>query len=418
MRTRSLTSAILGLALALAAVVVWQVLDYQAQVRAHEAEHRRHGFAVLNAFESVAIRECRGGQYRPEDLDAALAETREKFSLAWLALRDGQGRTLSESGQAEDSTGPLHLFRKPFQPPRPRRGGFGRGFGSGRKTTALPESGLEILIRTDPGELDAKLAEDFRRNLITTLSLSVALLLFALLYWHRIRSLELRSQLLASEEKLRSLDYLRRLGAGLVHETKNPLSVVRGFTERILHKPLEGEDLTQTARAILDETDRTVSRLDEFLLLSRPAKLKRSPFAVDALLGELGLLLGPDIHNRSAHLDIRCSGQILDADREQIRRLFMNLLLNAVAAIPEGGHIRIDCESNGDLTRIMVTDDGFGVAPELRDTLFEPYVTGREGGTGLGLSIAHRIALDHGFTLRYEPNSPTGTRLILEAPRP
>ena len=420
MKIRSLTPALL--VLAFAGVVVWQLLDYRSQVDSHVAEHRRYGIAVLNAYESVAFRECRGGQYQPDSLDQALAETRHKFGLAWLTLRVPGGRTIASAGSVTGDPHPQDLFSKPFQPPQPRRGGFGRRYGAANEFTSLPEKSLELAILTDPALLEASLEGELRRNLLTTLSVSLALLLFAGLYWLRTRSLELQSQLRASEEKLRGLDYLRRLGAGLVHETKNPLSVVRGFAERILNEPLEAESLTTSARAILDETDRTVTRLDEFLLLSRPAELRRKPFPIDHLLHELQNLLSPDLANRSAKLEILCSGQTLNADREQLRRLFMNLLLNAIAALPEHGHIRISCEATEGLTRISIADDGCGVPEELRETLFQPYVSGREGGTGLGLSIAHRIALDHGFALLYEPittdGTDAGTRMILEAPRP
>jgi two-component system nitrogen regulation sensor histidine kinase GlnL len=74
----------------------------------------------------------------------------------------------------------------------------------------------------------------------------------------------------------------------------------------------------------------------------------------------------------------------------------------------------VTCRPLRDGLRIEVGDEGLGVPPELRDTLFEPYVSGRPGGTGLGLSIARRIALDHGFELRYESNHPRGTLLLVE----
>lgn len=420
MKFRALTPVLL--IVAFAAMLVWQYLDYHTQVESHRAEHRRYGIAVLNAFESVAIRECRGGQYQQDSLDQALAETQEKFDLAWLALRGAGDELIASAGSLVADPPASDLLSKPFQPPRPRRAGFGRRYAAGNEFRQLPGSDLELVVLTNPALLRAQLQDVLRRNLLTTLSLTLALLLFALLYWLRMRAMGLQSRLLASEEKLRSLEYLRRLGAGLVHETKNPLSVVRGFAERILHEPLETESLTASARAILEETDRTVTRLDEFLLLSRPAELRRAPFPIQQLLDELRTLLSPDLANRRATLEVHCAGQTLDADREQIRRLFMNLLLNAIAAIPDGGHIQVRCETQEGVLRIRVDDDGCGVPEELRDTLFQPYVSGREGGTGLGLSIAHRIALDHGFTLRYEPitvdGRDAGTRMTLEAPRP
>jgi signal transduction histidine kinase len=98
--------------------------------------------------------------------------------------------------------------------------------------------------------------------------------------------------------------------------------------------------------------------------------------------------------------------------------MLLNLLLNAIAAIEEGGRITLRSESSSTGTglRIVVQDDGCGVPDSLRDSLFEPYVTGREGGTGLGLAICRRIAIDHGFTLDFEDAPCGGTRMVITVP--
>jgi len=153
-----------------------------------------------------------------------------------------------------------------------------------------------------------------------------------------------------------------------------------------------------------------VARLDEFLLLSRPSTLACSRFSVRTLVEELVDLLRPDLEAKGATFRIVGSDIDVDADREQTRRLLLNLLLNATQAIDAGGAILIELRGG----EIRIRDDGCGVPQSIRESLFEPYVSTRQGGTGLGLAIARQIAMAHHWRLRYEPGQPRGTTMILE----
>jgi two-component system sensor histidine kinase AtoS len=98
-----------------------------------------------------------------------------------------------------------------------------------------------------------------------------------------------------------------------------------------------------------------------------------------------------------------------------LRQLLFNLLLNSVQALEEEGHIQVNVTSIKDgNTSIVVEDDGVGVSSEHRDKLFSPYFTTRPDGSGLGLAICRRIALAHGWRLRYEPRDPRGSFFILD----
>jgi signal transduction histidine kinase len=407
-----LTAAAAGIGLL--GVGLWQHFDYQAHRASHLAQHVQHGRALLDAAEAVAIRECRGGRAHPEELALALDETRAAFDLAWLALRSPDGREIAASGTPLGPPDPLHHFEKEFATLQPSPGGRGpfRPGGSGGAITLPPR--LLLALATDPAPLRARLAEARSHALVASAALGAAILLVAGLVLMRIRGADLRADLARSEARLAGLDTLRRLGAGLAHETRNPLGAVRGQAERLargIHDPAE---VQRAARAIVEEADRTVARLEEFMLLSRPAALRRGPVAVGGLFDELRLLLEPDLDSAGATLHLACEGATLDADREQLRRLLMNLLLNAIQAVAPGGQVVLRCERQGGTVRLVVEDDGPGIPEALRETLFEPYVSGRPGGTGLGLSIAQRIANDHGFTLRHEPREPRGTRMVLE----
>ncbi len=404
--------------LLIVAVLVWQFFDLSAHHAEHQAEHLRRGETLLKAFEAVAFRECRGGRYDPETLPGAIEATRADLEAEWVAILKEDKEAIAEAGTKPAELPKLLSFERSFEPLRPRHAGKRQGFGMRFRMRELPESGLSLVLVLPPDELQAKLNDDTRRASITTLALIMAISGFVGLSWFRVRSQQLRNHREVDRAKIRNLEYLRRLGAGLVHETKNPLGVVRGFAERIVRESLDPKKLKQSAEAILGETDRTVARLDEFLLLSRPAQLRTEVFQVRALFEELAVLVDPDLSQLGASLEIKTGDETLTADREQLRRLFMNLLLNSVAALGTGGKISMTAELVGGILRLTVVDDGDGVPEDMQDSIFEPYVSGRTGGTGLGLSIAQRIAMDHGFELSYEANQPRGVRMILEAPCP
>ena len=132
------------------------------------------------------------------------------------------------------------------------------------------------------------------------------------------------------------------------------------------------------------------------------------------MLAELCALLAPDLERRRAAIELAEFELEVRADRDQVRRLFLNLFLNAVQAIGAGGHVRVELDRGQGGDGVRVIDDGPGVPAELRATIFEPYVSAREGGTGLGLSISRRIALEHGWRLEHEP-APGGGAIFTVA---
>jgi len=408
---------------AILAIWAWQWLDFERQVGEHEAEFHVLGETVLVAAEGAAVRAARGGSYDPDELDATLEEVRSDLGAARLSIFGADDEVIAEARDAETlGSANTTAFRKSFVPLARRGGGgrFGRGGPGGRDGFAglvpLPTNGVEIELLYPRRALDERIDGLRLRFGLTALSLSLAIAALTTVLGLRARSAGLHARLQASGERVAALAYLERLGAGLAHETRNPLAVVRGFAERLAGDDVSADDVKRSACRILEQTDRTLARLDEFLLLSRPVAPNKRPVDLSGLLRELAELLEPDLEAKDATISVSGPAVTVDADLEQIRRLFLNLLLNSAAAISQGGAVTLETRTASDEVRVVVIDDGVGVPENLRETLFEPYVTGRPGGPGLGLAISRRIATEHGWRLRYEPGDRGGTRMVVQIP--
>lgn len=416
-RPASLSLALV-VGLGLIGIWSWQWVDYRHHEEGHFAEFDRYGEAMLSAAGLALFRECRGGRYDPEELAHSLEEVRRETGALRIVVSGTDGRVIAEVGEVVESSPDHQLFQSEIDAPAPRGRGprFGRWNSETEALVTLAPGKLDVFVSYPRIELDQRLAEDFHRFLTTGTALSAALGLLALVMGLRLRSARLSMRLAGANERVRALEYLGRLGAGLVHETRNPLAVVRGHAQRLAAGVVSEADVGRVARTILDETDRTLTRLDEFLLLSRPGEPTRTRFGARELVLGLVELLGPDLEERRATLTVVGEDFELFADRDHARRLLLNLLLNSLQALDGGGAIRVELERSSDRREIRVVDDGRGIPPEIRETIFEPYVTGRPDGTGLGLSIATRIADRHGWRLRAEANRPKGTVMVVEVP--
>jgi len=219
---------------------------------------------------------------------------------------------------------------------------------------------------------------------------------------------ELEVRLVRASQLNLHLKEMNLAAAGLAHETRNPLNIVRGLAQMISKRDDVSPEIRNKTLQIVDESDRVTAQLNEFINYSRPREVRRSTIALGAVVGEVVRALSGDIEEKKIRLDTAKSQLVIEADEQMLRQALFNLLLNATQAVAVGGEIQIIASRAGSEAMLEVRDNGPGVPSERRGEIFKPYFTTNEKGTGLGLAVVQQIILAHGWEIECLPNEPRG----------
>jgi signal transduction histidine kinase len=213
------------------------------------------------------------------------------------------------------------------------------------------------------------------------------------------------------------------LTAGLSHEIRNPLNAAAlqlTVLERRVRKLETGVQgpLLEPLTLVRDEIRRLEHILQDFLQFARPLHLTIRPVELRVVLEKVLAFIATDAERRKVHLSASVGDPgMIAGDADQLRQVFMNLLLNAFDAAPEGGHVRLSTETDGDAVEVHVDDDGPGVPTEQLQRIFEPFFTTKSKGSGLGLPITHAIVTQHGGTLTVSRGPLGGARFTVSLSR-
>ena len=201
-----------------------------------------------------------------------------------------------------------------------------------------------------------------------------------------------------------------RLAAGIAHEVRNPLGVIRASAAMVREHFAAGDDAHRACGFILDEIDRLDGLIAALLAFARPTPLRVRPAALGELVARATTLADEALRKRDAHLEARlpAPGTELSVDPDLISQLLLGLVTNAAEAIAPGGRVELRARLEPAALVVAVADDGPGVPEADRTRVFEPFYTTKASGTGLGLAMAERIARAHGGELRVVQGAGAG----------
>jgi len=230
-------------------------------------------------------------------------------------------------------------------------------------------------------------------------------------------SLESISTQLQVSERLAAVG---RITAGVAHEVKNPLNSMRLWLENLKESlPTETDGAALQAVHVLDvEIDRLDAVVKRFLDFSRPMEIRLEPTQLSDLLREVLEVAQPQLVKANVHV-----AQLLPigipevfVDRDLLKQAVLNLVLNAVEAMPSGGQLQLTLSRHGDAAEITVGDTGMGIALENRQKIFQLFFTTRPGGSGIGLASAFRIVQLHNGSIDFTSEVGRGTTFRIELP--
>lgn len=214
----------------------------------------------------------------------------------------------------------------------------------------------------------------------------------------------------------------REVARRIAHEIKNPLTPIQLSAQRLRKRYLEklqhdGTVFDECTRTIVRQVEELKEMVNEFSNFARMPASNPTPNHLNEIIEESLLLF------KEAHKDVRfefipCELPVFNLDRDQMKRVMINLIKNSLAAIDKEGEIRIQTSYDPKLqiVRLEVSDNGIGIPDEDKGRLFEPYFSTKKTGTGLGLTIVNAIITDHNGYIRVRDNKPKGTTFLIELP--
>jgi two-component system, NtrC family, sensor histidine kinase HydH len=228
------------------------------------------------------------------------------------------------------------------------------------------------------------------------------------------------------EEQLRRAERLSALGelsAVLAHEIRNPLGSIRGTAEILRDDFRPGDRKYEFLEILVKETDRLNRVVEDFLGLARPVQVERESCDLMAELREVVALAAGEAAARAVRLELVPTAlPPVRGDREKLRQVFLNLVLNGVQACRRGGSMTITPihhppgEGGAGMVELTFADTGEGIDPQVLPRIFEPFFTTKAEGTGLGLAIAQKIVESHGGSIEVESEAGRGTTFRVQLP--
>jgi len=232
----------------------------------------------------------------------------------------------------------------------------------------------------------------------------------------------------SKEARLRraeSLASLTTLAAGVAHEIKNPLGSI-SIHIQLIQKAMNNREKidTEIVRTNLEVINEEVNRLNsivvDFLFAVRPMDVKLEEKNLNEVVGDVLDFVQFELEEQKIEVKRTLEDEIPDIqlDEKYVKQALLNLIKNAISAMPEGGTITVTTRSNGENVFLDISDTGIGISEELMDKIFEPYFTTKDFGSGLGLTVVYKIMKEHMGEIGVKSREGEGTTFTLTFPIP
>ena len=244
-----------------------------------------------------------------------------------------------------------------------------------------------------------------------------------------IENARLYENLKQSQDTLRRADRLSSLGlltAGLAHEIRNPLVAIRTFTQLLPERYDDAEFREGFQGLALKEVDRICGLINDLLSFARPSKPNVSPEAINDVVENITRILETQAKEKNVAIFREFSENLPKVwiDREQMKQVFMNLILNAIQAMQDGGSLgiatrsvaRTGADPVGEFVQVEIRDTGVGIPEDNLQHIFDPFFTSKDEGSGLGLAVSHQIVQEHGGFVTVESTVGKGTSFFVHVP--
>ena len=221
-------------------------------------------------------------------------------------------------------------------------------------------------------------------------------------------------------ERSQRLASLGRLAAGIAHEIRNPLSSIKGFATYFGERYRDVPEDRKTAEIMVEEVERLNRVIGQLLEFARPLAVKKKPTSMETTIHHSLKMIERDAQAKHIKVKTDLSLDVSDIhiDPDRMNQVFLNLCLNAIEAMEDGGTLSVTLNQREDLksVRVTISDTGSGIKKEDLVHVFDPYFTTKQSGTGLGLAIVHNIIEAHKGEVRVESETGRGTSVTIILP--
>jgi signal transduction histidine kinase len=235
----------------------------------------------------------------------------------------------------------------------------------------------------------------------------------------RLRDPEAQRKINRELQTADRLSAISRISSGVAHEVKNPLNAI------LLHVEVARSKLSHGVTDVAEQMDiisREILRLDRvvrtFLDFTRPVELQLENVPMQDLVREIVDLAGPQTAAANIQMSVNqeADGVEVRVDRDLLKQAVLNLVVNAMQAMPEGGELHFEASTSKDTAELRISDTGAGILPELRDKVFRLYFSTKREGSGIGLAMTYRIVQLHDGTIDFTSEPGKGTTFLIRLP--